>query len=303
MLQSVIDTESGSVTTSTADSGSKPLDPGVLAGLIVVGVLVAGALALLALGWNNQRKARSSVLGQNAMKESGGVGVQWQDIGYVILPPKINWSGGLRHRMRPKLASSGDDKVILDRISGVVNAGRIMAILGPSGSGKTTLVETLAGKQKSGFMEGSVNFHDVEGNRKYYPTIGFVPQKDVLPPNLTVFEAMVFAARLRLPESIRDSEKIRRAQEVIDQLGITHIQNSRIGHTGDEGGSRGRGISGGEMRRLSIGLELVASPDILILDEPTSVRWFLYMNALTNLLFDRAWTLSLLPRLQEFCTT
>lgn len=81
---------------------------------------------------------------------------------------------------------------------------------------------------------------------------------------LTVHEALLFAARLRLPESVPDTEKRVRVDALITQLGLAHIRDTRIGD-----GER-RGISGGEMRRVSIGLELVARPDVLILDEPTS---------------------------------
>jgi ABC-type multidrug transport system ATPase subunit len=98
------------------------------------------------------------------------------------------------------------------------------------------------------------------------PRIGFVPQQDVLPAMLTVAEALLFAARLRLPEYVTDAEKRQRVEDVLEQLGLTHVRDSRIGGLV----SHARGISGGEMRRVSIGLELVASPDVLILDEPTS---------------------------------
>ncbi len=84
----------------------------------------------------------------------------------------------------------------------------------------------------------------------------------------TVFEALLFAARLRLPENVTDSEKKARTMEVMEQLGLAPLANSRIGDR-----SR-RGLSGGEMRRVSIGVELVGRPNILILDEPVS---FLYM--------------------------
>jgi ABC-type multidrug transport system ATPase subunit len=83
---------------------------------------------------------------------------------------------------------------------------------------------------------------------------------------LTVSEALLFAARLRLPEYVTDAEKRQRVEDVLEQLGLTHVRDSRIGGRS----SLARGISGGETRRVSIGLELVASPDVLILDEPTS---------------------------------
>jgi energy-coupling factor transporter ATP-binding protein EcfA2 len=89
---------------------------------------------------------------------------------------------------------------------------------------------------------------------------------------LTVYEALLFAARLRLPETVSDSVKSQRVEEVMEKLGIESIRNVRIGWNSD---GKARGISGGEMRRVSIGLELIAKPDVLLLDEPTSgARWF-----------------------------
>lgn len=131
------------------------------------------------------------------------------------------------------------------------------------GAGKTTLIEILAGKSKVGRLTGEVAFPATEAGAKD-PTIGFVPQQDILPAKLTVAEAILFAARLRLPESIPFSEQIARVDDVIEKLGLSHVRNVRIGD-GEK-----RGISGGEMRRVSIGLELVARPDVLLLDEPTS---------------------------------
>jgi hypothetical protein len=84
---------------------------------------------------------------------------------------------------------------------------------------------------------------------------------------LTVFEALLFAARLRLPENVPDLEKQARVNSIMEKLGISSLRDVKIGNSGSGGG---RGISGGEMRRVSIGLELIARPDVLILDEPTS---------------------------------
>ena len=96
------------------------------------------------------------------------------------------------------------------------------------------------------------------------PRVAFVPQQDVLPPLLTVHEALLFAARLRLPEHIPYSALIARVDALIAQLGLERVRDARIG------GSGKRGLSGGEMRRVSIGLELVGAPDVVLLDEPTS---------------------------------
>lgn len=133
------------------------------------------------------------------------------------------------------------------------------------GAGKTTLVEILSNKHKSGIITGHVHYPSTSSS-SHAPRIGFVPQQDILSSTLTVFESLLFAARLRLPEYISDGEKKQRVEDVIEQLGLGRVRDVRIGSTSGEG----RGISGGEMRRVSIGLELVASPDVLILDEPTS---------------------------------
>ena len=143
------------------------------------------------------------------------------------------------------------------------------------GAGKTTLVEILANKNKSGITTGLVRFPQAESaSLRRDLHIGFVPQQDVLPSTLTVFESLLFAARLRLPDYVSDAEKRQRVEDVVEQLGLSRIRNVRIGGR-SAGGGEGRGISGGEMRRVSIGLELVASPDVLILDEPTSGERYL----------------------------
>ena len=136
-----------------------------------------------------------------------------------------------------------------------------------TGAGKTSLVEILSGKNKSGVISGRYSFLPENPEIHKVPRVGFVPQQDILPPTLTVFEAILFAARLRLPENITDAEKQERVNILLEKLGIAPIKNERIG---DISGGRARGISGGEMRRVSIGLELIACPDVLLLDEPTS---------------------------------
>jgi ABC-type multidrug transport system ATPase subunit len=187
--------------------------------------------------------------------------VEWSRVSYVV-------SGlGNRSWLGTRGAGADDDKVVLDTVSGRVAPGQMMAVLGPSGAGKTTLVEILAGKRKSGKITGHVNFPSAGGAP---PRIGFVPQQDVLPPMLTVYEALLFGARLRLPESVSDAEKRERVEGIMQTLGIAPLKDVRIGWGGDVGGGKARGISGGEMRRVSIGLELISSPDVLILDEPTS---------------------------------
>lgn len=93
---------------------------------------------------------------------------------------------------------------------------------------------------------------------------GYVFQDDILMPTLTVRECLMFSANLRLPSCVSTSEKEARVQKAMEDLGISHISERLIGNEST------RGISGGEKRRVSIGMELVISPHVLFLDEPTS---------------------------------
>ncbi|KAI0648383.1 ABC transporter [Trametes meyenii] len=258
IAQSTLDTLSGNQTTSSgSEHGGSSLSGGVIAGLAVVGGLVGIALVLLLLGLIAQRRARKQGVG--ALDRSGGVAVAWSDVSYSVpQSADVPWLP----RRRRGASDAETQKVILDNVSGRVVPGEVMAILGPSGAGKTTLIEILARKHKSGRITGGISFPGA--GDAHPPRIGFVPQQDVLPPMLTVHEALVFAARLRLPEGLPDSEKHARVDDIMDRLGIAHLRDVRIGD-GEK-----RGISGGEMRRVTIGLELVAKPDVLILDEPTS---------------------------------
>ena len=158
-------------------------------------------------------------------------------------------------------------KQILSGVQGTVQPGQIMAIMGASGAGKTTFLDILARKNKRGVAGGSffVNGEQVLDN-EYRNVIGFVDQEDAMLPTLTVHETITTSAMLRLPRDMGTVAKEQRIQEVEKQLGIYHIRDQLIGS--EEG--KGRGISGGEKRRVGIACELVTSPSILFLDEPTS---------------------------------
>ncbi|KAF8061676.1 hypothetical protein FPV67DRAFT_1509891 [Lyophyllum atratum] len=283
--QSVIDNGGNGTDTSSAEGGGKSLGGGVIAGLAVVGGLVFFASVFLLFGFIKQRKARIAKLGDNSGIQ---VGVEWDGISYSV--PGSSSTGILGALRRRRGAGHlNDDKVVLDNVSGSVKAGQMMAILGPSGAGKTTLVEILAGKSKSGIVLGNVRFPARGGSSETpSPRISFVPQQDVLPPTLTVYEALLFAARLRLPENVQDIEKRELVDELMAKLGISSLKKVRIGYNGDVGGGKARGISGGEMRRVSIGLELISRPDVLILDEPTSGLDSVSASRIAKLLHDIA---------------
>ena len=158
-------------------------------------------------------------------------------------------------------------KQILSSVQGIALPGQLMAIMGASGAGKTTFLDILARKNKRGFVDGKfyVNGEKVS-DPDYRSVIGFVDQDDTMLPTLTVHETITTSALLRLPRDMNISMKEQRVYEVEKQLGILPIKDQLIGS--EEGG--GRGISGGEKRRVGIACELVTSPSILFLDEPTS---------------------------------
>ncbi|CAO1622820.1 unnamed protein product [Parajaminaea phylloscopi] len=196
--------------------------------------------------------------------------------------------------------ASGPRGQVLAGISGTAPPGHLVAILGPSGAGKTTLVELLAGRDKRGDGSGNIlatvdsssglNEEQVRELADEKTTgcrlLSFVDQEDQLPAFSTVREALRFAADLSLPENVSDDEKAGIVQGTITTLGLQAVGDTLIGQRGH------RGISGGEKRRVSIGIALVARPRILILDEPLSgldaynaVR---VMGALRNLASKKA---------------
>uniref|UniRef100_A0A0E0B2Q0 ABC transporter domain-containing protein n=1 Tax=Oryza glumipatula TaxID=40148 RepID=A0A0E0B2Q0_9ORYZ len=147
---------------------------------------------------------------------------------------------------------------LLNDISGEAPRGQVTAILGPSGAGKSTFLDALAGRIAKGSLEGSVTTSYMKQISSY------VMQDDQLFPMLTVLETLTFAAEVRLPPSLSRAEKLKRVWELIDQLGLQTTAHTYIG---DEGT---RGVSGGERRRVSIGIDIIHKPSLLFLDEPTS---------------------------------
>jgi len=160
-------------------------------------------------------------------------------------------------------------RLVLDSISGAVEPGQIMAVIGASGAGKSTFLDLLARKSKTGSVTGDilVNGKKVD-NAEYRRVVGFVDQEDTLMGTLTVYETVLYSAMLRLPRDMSLEDKKMRTLETMHELGILGIRDSRIGESGQ------RSISGGEKRRVSIACELVTSPSIIYLDEPTSGECF-----------------------------
>ncbi|KAI5659905.1 hypothetical protein M9H77_28698 [Catharanthus roseus] len=156
-------------------------------------------------------------------------------------------------------------KTLLNDISGEARDGEIMAVLGASGSGKSTLIDALANRIAKGSLKGTITLNGEQLESRLLKVISaYVMQDDLLFPMLTVEETLMFAAEFRLPRTLSKSKKKTRVQALIDQLGLRNAAKTIIG---DEGH---RGVSGGERRRVSIGIDIIHDPIILFLDEPTS---------------------------------
>ncbi|RYR50998.1 hypothetical protein Ahy_A06g026059 isoform B [Arachis hypogaea] len=156
-------------------------------------------------------------------------------------------------------------KILLNDISGEARDGEIMAVLGASGSGKSTLIDALADRISKESLKGSITLNgDVLESRMLKVISAYVMQDDLLFPMLTVEETLMFSAEFRLPRSLSRSKKKARVHALIDQLGLRNAATTVIG---DEGH---RGVSGGERRRVSIGIDIIHDPIVLFLDEPTS---------------------------------
>ncbi|KAK5576017.1 hypothetical protein RB653_007155 [Dictyostelium firmibasis] len=157
-------------------------------------------------------------------------------------------------------------KQILTNINGHIESGTIFAIMGPSGAGKTTLLDILAHRLN---INGSGTMY-LNGNKSdfniFKKLCGYVTQSDSLMPSLTVRETLNFYAQLKMPRDVPIKEKLQRVQDVIDEMGLNRCADTLVG-TAD---NKIRGISGGERRRVTISIELLTGPSVILLDEPTS---------------------------------
>ena len=137
--------------------------------------------------------------------------------------------------------------------------------------GKTTFLNALSGKAKLyGTVKGQIliNNNPKLSIESLQAEIGFVPQEDTCHEDLTVYENLYYAAMLKLPSKFTLERKLQIIDSVLEMLGITAIRNSVVGSV------EKRGISGGQKKRLSIGMELVSHPKLIFLDEVNFINIF-----------------------------
>ena len=187
-------------------------------------------------------------IGHHSFRLVGGVLSIYEDTGDVIFQ-----ADGLTVR-----SARGD--VVLDDVGFTLRERALLAVVGPSGAGKSTLLKALTGLRPA--QQGAVlydgrdlyeHFGELRGR------IGFVPQDDILHPELSVAAALSYASELRFPADVAREERLDRVMTVMNELGLTTRSDKRIGQ-----------LSGGQRKRTSVALELLTKPSLLFLDEPTS---------------------------------
>eukprot|EP00228_Micromonas_bravo_P007625 CAMPEP_0203013280 /NCGR_PEP_ID=MMETSP1401-20130829/14956_1 /ASSEMBLY_ACC=CAM_ASM_000894 /TAXON_ID=38833 /ORGANISM="Micromonas pusilla, Strain CCAC1681" /LENGTH=682 /DNA_ID=CAMNT_0049754985 /DNA_START=1 /DNA_END=2046 /DNA_ORIENTATION=- len=209
-----------------------------------------------------------------------GVHLRWRDVTYTVTRKATK---------KPTDASSDADapnvevKTILSHISGETEGGSLLALMGPSGSGKTSLLNALAFRVPRG--PGAEITGTVLADGRLVETPGqmarmsaYVEQEDALFALSTVRETLMFAAQLRLGPDVPLEEKKRAVELVIADLGLVAAADTCVGNEVI------RGISGGERKRVAIGMDLLHDPKLIFMDEPTSgLDAFQALNVMTTL--------------------
>ncbi|TMW64530.1 hypothetical protein Poli38472_011410 [Pythium oligandrum] len=178
--------------------------------------------------------------------------LSWYNLSYTV--PTVRTS-----------KTPGGNLKILRSVSGRCCPGELTAVMGPSGCGKTTLLDILADRISFGHIDGSIDVNGVKRESESFRAVtSYVAQEESLLGSFTVLETLRMAAQLSLPNSVSDTEIETKINNVTDDMGLRSCQDTIVGDLFR------KGLSGGQKRRLSIAIELLSNPSILLLDEPTS---------------------------------
>ncbi len=206
----------------------------------------------------NGTRVGSAILSEDDVVTIGNVDLVFRNGTLIQQGEAATRTGGLEVRNVKYVVDNG--KQLLDNISLNARPGTLTAVIGGSGAGKSTLARLIAGYARP--TSGSVSFegHDVHSQyASLRSRIGMVPQDDVVHRQLTVNQALGYAAELRLPPDTSKADRAKVVAKVLDELDLTKHADTRVDK-----------LSGGQRKRASVALELLTGPSLLILDEPTS---------------------------------
>nr|XP_044993617.1 ATP-binding cassette sub-family G member 8 isoform X2 [Jaculus jaculus] len=192
-----------------------------------------------------------------------------RDLTYQVdLASQVPWFEQLAQFKIPWLSRDTKDssELGIQNLSFKVRSGQMLAIIGSSGCGRDSLLDVITGRDHGGKMKsGQIWINGQPSTPQLVrKCVAHVRQQEQLLPNLTVRETLAFVAQLRLPKTFSQAQRDKRVEDVIAELRLRPCADTRVGNT------YVRGVSGGERRRVSIGVQLLWNPGILILDEPTS---------------------------------
>ncbi len=202
---------------------------------------------------------------------NGGERLQFGSFAYLFTDGKLReleGAGLIRVEARGvekvvKDAATGGTKRLLAGINLAICPGEFVGIFGTSGSGKSTLLDALNGRRPA--SGGSILYNGIDLNRSFdlfKSTIGYVPQQDIVHRRISIHNALGYTARLRLPEDTSAAEIDQHIERVLNRVGLSDKLWQPI--------DTPTPLSGGQLKRVSLAIELVANPSILFLDEATS---------------------------------
>lgn len=138
------------------------------------------------------------------------------------------------------------------------------ALMGGSGCGKSTLLDVLAGRKTQGTITGDLYFDGIPRNSIAMCASAYVMQDNIHFASLTVRETLMYSCYLRLKQKTSYKQRVQRVEKVMKMLGLNDHGETIVGN------SETRGLSGGQLKRLSIGVEIINLPGLIFLDEPTT---------------------------------
>lgn len=206
---------------------------------------------------NRQKVTGSAIIEPGTIVQIGPYTFVLQGDELVLVDRGDNIRLDAKNIVRVVKNKNNKNLILLNDISLAIEPGRFVALVGGSGAGKSTLLKALLGIEPHAQGTVYLNGDDLKNNFNIYRNlIGYVPQQDIVHTNLKVKEVLYYAAKLRLPPDINVQEAVERTLERIE---LTERQNTLV-----------KSLSGGQLKRVSIGVELLAEPKLFFLDEPTS---------------------------------
>ncbi|KAM8947213.1 ATP-binding cassette sub-family G member 8 [Pelodytes ibericus] len=190
-----------------------------------------------------------------------------KDLHYQVnLSDQIPWYEKMAEFKMPWEWNKGGETSAMTNLNLRVTSGQMLAVVGNTACGRTSLLDIITCKDEGGKIKsGQILINGrLTSKQLVKKCVAHVRQDDQLLPHLTVKETLSFIAKLRLPKSYSEQQRNKRVEDVIAELRLRQCANTKVGN------EYTRGVSGGERRRVSIGVQLLWNPGILILDEPTS---------------------------------